>query len=443
MKPDAEFDEYDPRFDAVLESVFQAVRTPDEVTSHVDELELTDYVYDRLSAKEADLVRRHVEGCPTCAENLRQTREIRTLIENTAEERESYRVRPQVTANFVGRPGWRFAGAALAMACLAFGAISFRHVMEANRSLGQSASARQRTIDSLQRQLAQKASTDRLVGIQQRQLIDKEKQVAQARTREQSLEAQLTALKDQGREQGDKRATVPAPNPGPPLEQVAKNTTKKDGLPLLNRAVQVALAEKCLPLSKDYQGSMIGAVGVEMGEGVKDSTFNALSPVGTNLLTDNPLFIWTPVENATGYRVIVQNDRGKVLADSLHLLQGSHTTQWQSPPLPRGQILHWSVTAQNGDPQLPVAPKPPHLRALFTVLDKTKADAIQRQAASVADSPKALAVLYAQASLLDDAEREAQAWEMTDPGSGVAHAWLAKLRAYRGEKIGGGKENVQ
>ncbi len=448
MIPTAKFDEYDPRFDAVLEAVFQAARPHEDVPTHVDELELTDYVFDRLSDQEAERVRRHVESCPSCAQNLQDAREIRASIEATAAERERSRSRPQVAVHSGVRPAWRFAGAALAMACLALLAVSFGHLMQVNRSLSQSTSARQRAIDSLQRQLAQKSAADTLVGTQKRQLDQKSKQVAQARLETQHLQAQLNALKEQSGERhldlvaqrSDKQPLKSHSIPGFRPNQIAKSTSTQ-GASALGQAVQVALAEKRLPLSEEYQANMVGSGGLEMGGGETKITFYVLSPVGTNLLSARPLFMWTPVEHATGYEVVVQDQQGRVLADS-HLLPGAGTAQWQpSVMLPRDQLLHWSVTAKSADAPSLVAPDKFQPVALFTILGEAKAEAIRRQAAAVADSPKALAVLYAKENLLDDAEREAQAWEMTNPESGVARAWLSGLRAYRsGAAVDGGKQ---
>ena len=467
MKPTSEFDEYDPRFDAVLENVFQAIQPHGDVVGHVDELEMTDYAYDRLNAQESERVRRHIESCPACAHDLQETEEIRSLIQAAKRERDWSQ---QVAVRYTGRPAWRLAGAALAMACLALLAVFYGHLMQVNRSLSQSAPARQKAIDGLQRQLAQKSATDALVGTQQRQLDQRGRQVALARLESQHLQAQLNALKQQDdkrhtdlvAQRSDKRHTdlIAQRSDKQPSKshsitgfryfKVARRTPFRRSVNSVNYAVaasviehdvQVALAEKRLPLSEEYQANMIGSGGLEMGEGGARSTFSVLSPVGTNLLSASPLFTWTPVEHATGYEVVVQDQKGQVVADS-HLLPGAGTAQWQSSvTLPRDQLLHWSVTAINADAPSLVAPDKFQPVALFTILGEAKAEAIRRQTASVADSPKALAVLYAKENLLDDAEREAQAWEMTNPESAVARAWLTGLRTYRsGSAVDGGKQ---
>ena len=477
MPMNSKLGEYRPEYDEALERLRSALLAQIDKEDHVSTPGIMAFINGTLTSSEADYVRRHVAACSVCAAELEEMREIDDGLAQAARERERLQAQALVAHDARRQSAWRLGGAALAAASIVLVGILFSHLMSLNRTLSHSASTRQRAIDDLQLRLARKSAAGD-TSRQGQNLAEKDKQLAQAKSQAQRLQARLRALEqsstklriDRVAQRRDNiRPIMPLPDPRPQPSQVAKIDRVTHLASPLDRAVKVALAESRLPLSKDFQAGMIGSVGVEMGEGgtesafnivgpaggfhlkdlmkaipkLTESTFNIIGPAGTNLLTDSPLFMWTPVKNATGYQVVVQDDRGQVVADS-HLLRGAATTQWQpATSLPRGRTLHWSVTAQNGDSPLTVAPKPPHLRALFTVLDKTKADAIQRQAASVADSPKALAVLYAQASLLDDAEREVQAWEMTDPGSGVAHAWLAKLRAYRGEKAGDGKENAQ
>lgn len=407
--------------------------------AHITTPDIMALIAGELDAPQAAYVQSHVATCRACAAELEELREIDEALVQAVEEREHHQAQARAAFSHKGQPLWRFASAALAIACLALCTIPFTHMMQVNRNLSQAASAQQRRIDSLQRRLAQKVAADTLIRTQQQQLDEKEKQVAQARIKAQHLQTQLNALKERAVKQqtnlvaqrDEKQLKTVPINPSSRPNQIAKNTPKKEGIASVNRTLQVALAEKRLPLSGAYQANMIGSGGLEMGEGGTKITFYAVSPIGTNLLTDRPTFTWTPVENATAYEVVVQDERGHVLADS-HSLPGAGTTQWRPPTvLPRDQVLHWSVTARNGDTHSLVAPDKFHPVALFTILSETKVKAIKRQAISLGDSPKALAVLYAKENLLDDAEREARAWQMTDPDAEVARAWLSNLRAYR------------
>lgn len=440
--------EYRPEYDEALERLRSALLAQIDKEDHVSTPGIMAFIDGTLTSSEADYVRRHVAACSVCAAELEEMREIDDGLAQAARERERLQAQALVAHDARRQSAWRLGGAALAAASIVLVGILFSHLMSLNRTLSHSASTRQRAIDDLQLRLARKSAAGD-TSRQGQNLAEKDKQLAQAKSQAQRLQARLRALEqsstklriDRVAQRRDNiRPIMPLPDPRPQPSQVAKIDRVTHLASPLDRAVKVALAESRLPLSKDFQAGMIGSGGLEMGEGGTESTFNIVGPAGTNLLSDRPLFTWVPVKNATGYQVVVQDDQGRVVADS-HLLRGAATTHWQPvASLPRGRTLHWSVTAQNGETRPPIAPDKFHPVALFTVLDQVKAEAIKRQASLIADSPKSLAVLYARADLLDDAEREAQAWTMTDPDSRVAQAWLTNLRAYRQGRPAGGEK---
>jgi len=440
---------YRPEYDDALEKLRTMLLEQIDQDAHIDTPDIMAFIDGEMTTAEADYVHRHVASCSECADKLKEMRDIDIKLDRAAARREGLQDQTRIFALAKVQKAqsmWRFSSFALAASLVIIGFI-FRHAVGINHSLSQTASAKQREIDYLQSQLAHSATSDSVLLQQQN---EKNNRIAQISGQVHHLQKQLTEVKKHSAKpyrtdtvaQRNEKGVIPTHVPRPPTEQqIARDTLVKAALFPLDRTVQVALAEKRLPLSQGFQTAMIGSGGLEMGEGSETSTFNVISPVGTNLLTDKPLFTWTPLKNAAGYTVVIKNDQDHVVAAS-SILFGEGTTHWQpAAPLPRGQTLHWSVTAQNGDALLPVAPDRFHPVALFNIFDEMKVKELKHQAASVADSPKALAVLYSQANLLDDAEREAQAWTLTDPESPVAQSWLATLRTYRqGKPVGGEKK---
>jgi hypothetical protein len=62
---------------------------------------------------------------------------------------------------------------------------------------------------------------------------------------------------------------------------------------------------------------------------------------------------------------------------------------------------------------------------------QAKADEIARARRAYASSPLTLGLSYAQAGLLDEAERELHALHRANPNSAVVRRWLADVRATR------------
>ena len=102
-------------------------------------------------------------------------------------------------------------------------------------------------------------------------------------------------------------------------------------------------------------------------------------------------------------------------------------TQWAPErPLERGRTYAWQVAASAGGKE-DVAPKPPAPPARFTVADASDAVRLERLPAS----HLVRGVLYANAGLLDDAERELAALSVQNPNSEVADRLLKQIRGFR------------
>jgi hypothetical protein len=129
-----------------------------------------------------------------------------------------------------------------------------------------------------------------------------------------------------------------------------------------------------------------------------------LTPLGAIVINDRPSFSWNAIPNAR-YRVEVFDPSFRSVAAS-DLLD---VARWTPPaPLPRGGTYLWQVTAITPAGSI-TAPRPPSPEARFIVLDGSHADSLARLERSEARPSLALGVAYAEAGVLDAAERELRA----------------------------------
>lgn len=230
-------------------------------------------------------------------------------------------------------------------------------------------------------------------------------------------------------------ATVVALNDGPNRVAIDSRGRVK-GLDLLSqedrRAVRSALLNRrvapaaALAGLEARQGTLMSVPGSE-DTPPGASTFGLTSPVGKVLRTDAPTFRWQPLEGASSYTVnVFDTDFNKVATAS-----AAGITEWTLPKaLTRGRIYSWQVTAVK-DGQEIVSPAPPAPEARFRILDGAQHRRLERAEQQHADSHLTLGVLYAQAGLLDEAEREFQALTEANPDSAAARELLKSVRAFK------------
>jgi hypothetical protein len=155
--------------------------------------------------------------------------------------------------------------------------------------------------------------------------------------------------------------------------------------------------------------------------------FSVLDPVGDVLLTDRPTFRWSALEGAAGYVVEVYDDRFNLVASSPQLTARS----WAAPQtLPRGKVYSWQVKALK-DGQEIKSPRPPAPQARFRVLDRSKADELARAKRAYPSSHLTLALLYADAGLLKEAEQELRLLQRANPNSDLPRTLLRQIQALR------------
>lgn len=155
--------------------------------------------------------------------------------------------------------------------------------------------------------------------------------------------------------------------------------------------------------------------------------FSVLGPVGNVLLTDRPTFRWSALEGASGYVVEVYDEAFNLVASSPQLTARS----WAAPQtLPRGKVYSWQVKAVKDGAEA-TAPRPPAPQARFRVLDRAKADELARAKRAYPSSHLTLALLYAEAGLLNESEQELRLLQRANPNSDLARSLLRQLQALR------------
>ena len=152
--------------------------------------------------------------------------------------------------------------------------------------------------------------------------------------------------------------------------------------------------------------------------------FRLSAPVGTVVIEDRPTLRWTPLPGAVTYIVTLQDQATGETISSAPLTSIEWTVE---RPLPRGRTYAWQVAGSVSGGSETVTPTPPDPPAKFKVLDAQDADRLGR----LPSSHLVRGVLYADAGLLDDAERELMAVPAQDPGSRVADRLLKQIRGFR------------
>jgi hypothetical protein len=163
--------------------------------------------------------------------------------------------------------------------------------------------------------------------------------------------------------------------------------------------------------------------GTLMG-GARDE-FNVIAPVGVVIETDRPTFRWVALAGATSYEVTVYDANLTRVAAS----DAVTATEWAVPAaLARGRVYIWQVRATK-DGQQTVAPPPAAGRARFKVLEQSKVELVEQARRSHPKSHLVMGLAYAEAGLLNEAEREFTALLQANPDSPTARKLLQSVRA--------------
>ena len=208
------------------------------------------------------------------------------------------------------------------------------------------------------------------------------------------------------------------------LDQAGK-LSGADDLPAAYKSlVTKALSTQRIERSPQLQGLTRPPSSLMSSDNQKDQ-FSVLEPGGSVLLTDTPTFRWSTLNGATGYVVEVYDAQFNLVSSSPQLSNASWTTT-----LPRGKVYSWQVKAIKAGQEI-TSPRPPAPQAKFRVIDQAKANELARAKRAYNPSHLTLALLYADAGLLKEAEQELRLLRRTNPNSDLANKLLRQIQTLR------------
>jgi hypothetical protein len=211
--------------------------------------------------------------------------------------------------------------------------------------------------------------------------------------------------------------SVATSNPAPTAPAPAVDPLTSAERAIVDRVTAAGRLE--LPGSLAALGSSTGTL---LG-GAANVGLVPVGPLGTAVLAPRPAFTWQEVPGARAYTIAVFNDRFIEIARGA----GIKTTTWSpGADLPRGQALLWQVTAHLAGSDV-TGPAPPQPEARFMVVDEPTATSAGDQIARLADRPLALAILLAQAGLIEDARVQLRRATGDPLTATTARALLAQL----------------
>jgi hypothetical protein len=208
------------------------------------------------------------------------------------------------------------------------------------------------------------------------------------------------------------------------LDQEGNLSGADDLPPAYKNLVTRALSTQRIERSSQLQGLSRPPSSL-MSSGDDKDQFSVLEPVGNVLMSNQPAFRWSTLDGATGYVVEVYDEQFKLVASSPELTNPTWTTT-----LSRGNVYSWQVKAIK-DGQEIASPRPPAPQAKFRVLDQVKANELARAKRAYGSSHLTLALLYADAGLLKEAEQELRLVQRSNPDSDLARKLLRQVQALR------------
>ncbi len=161
------------------------------------------------------------------------------------------------------------------------------------------------------------------------------------------------------------------------------------------------------------------------GNHLSIQSFTIIRPFTTVISSDRPIFSWTALGGATSYTVSIFDAALRLVRTSEPLKE----TQWSMPErLEAGIVYTWMVTALK-DGQEIIAPASP-ARAEFKILGKPERLKLNRMVRRTA-THAARGVVYTEAGLLDEAEREFRTHLGLRPADKRVKKWLETVQSWR------------
>lgn len=188
--------------------------------------------------------------------------------------------------------------------------------------------------------------------------------------------------------------------------------------------VQQALVSQQLTVPPDV-AALAGTRGLLRGE-ASDTRFRVVAPVATAVLSDRPAFRWTAIADHAAYVVRLRDETTGIIISSPPV----QNVEWTPDvPLTRGDTYVWQVEASVGG-QESTTPTPPAPPAMFVVLNAADAARLTQAPAS----HLVRGILYANAGVLDDAEREFSELRTQNPSSEAVRHFVYQLEQARAPK---------
>jgi hypothetical protein len=172
---------------------------------------------------------------------------------------------------------------------------------------------------------------------------------------------------------------------------------------------------------------LIGKRETLMGSSNASNAFALLSPVGTVVQSDKPVFQWNRFNGADGYRVYIQDEDYNEIATSPLLKE----TSWiVKESLVRGKTYNWQVAALKDGKEI-MARVPPMPEAKFQILSPGPLRELENLQQSAGNSHLVMGIVDVQFGLLDDAEREFAALLQDNTKSELAKKLLLSIQSLR------------
>ena len=210
------------------------------------------------------------------------------------------------------------------------------------------------------------------------------------------------------------------------LDQEGKLSGADELPPAYQSLLKAALTSQQIAASPELKG-LARSPSSLMSTDKQGDDFVVIEPVGRVLMTDRPTFRWSRLDGATSYVVEVYDSKFNLVATSPELTsQAWSATQ----SLLRGSVYSWQVKAIKDHHEIK-SPRPPAPQAKFRILDQAKTNELTKAKQAYASSHLALGLLYAEAGLLNDAEREIRALQKANPDSEIASRLLSRIQAMR------------
>jgi hypothetical protein len=395
------------QLDSLFNSFLSELQTTtDQLTPHLSPEEVIAYVHSELDDVDRETADSHLMYCSACNADIQDLRLFKASLHRPPLEVEQPEKKLDVWHKallFWRQSAWGLAIQATAFAALVFFLITTLslkgQVSDLHGKLGELRLAN----DTLQQQLEA--------------LPEPPTQVAQLEPDKGLVldhSGDTESLIDNGRQVAVKQGALTG------LESLPTEYSQlvTDAL-LRQRVIKRPLPEELIPQKEETL----------MAPEVKKNFFPLVYPKNKIIDSERPTLRWGALAGATSYSVTVYDANANLVARSPQL----STTSWELPEaLKRGAIYSWEVMAIREKKEI-FAPAPPVPPARFKVLEQSRFAALNR-ARQAHNSHLLMGTLYAQAGLIDDAEREFRALLTANPQSQLAKKLLSSLQALKTKK---------